>query len=127
MTATAELQMHCLRLLVLAAVGVITGLAVARRPDPVGSFGWMTAGWSLVNAVIALPGFLKPTLDPRTFDDFLAFNLGLNFAYIGVGLVLWRMGTARARGAGLAVAIQGLILLVLDGYLYWAVVVTGRT
>jgi len=113
---------HCDRLIVVAVLFIVAGLLVVRRPDPVGSFGWMTIGWSVVNILIALPGRLSPKVDPKTIDDLLAFNLGLNVAYVAVGVTLLVLGNPRVRGAGIAVMVQGINLLVLDGYLYSQIV-----
>ncbi len=113
---------HCDRLIIVAVLFIVAGLFVVRRPDPVGSFGWMTIGWSVVNILIALPGRLSPKVDPKTIDDLLAFNLGLNVAYVAVGITLLVLGNPRVRGAGIAVMVQGINLLVLDGYLYSQIV-----
>ena len=113
---------HCDRLIIVAALFIVAGLFVVRRPDPVGSLGWMTIGWSVVNILIALPGRLSPKVDPKTIDDLLAFNLGLNVAYVAVGITLLVLGNPRVRGAGIAVMVQGINLLVLDGYLYSQIV-----
>ena len=82
----------------------------------------MTIGWSVVNILIALPGRMNPKVDPKTIDDLLAFNLGLNVAYVAVGITLLVLGNPRVRGAGIAVIVQGINLLVLDGYLYSKIV-----
>jgi hypothetical protein len=113
-----ELRDHCFRLLIISALFIIGGGVIARRPDPIGAFGWMSVAWSIVNALIALPGFLNSKIEPHKFGPFLAFNLGLNFAYIGVGVTMAWLGNPRVKGAGIAVAIQGVVLLVLDAILY---------
>jgi hypothetical protein len=113
---------HCDRLIIVAIAFIVLGIFLMRRPDPVGSFGWMTIGWSVVNILIAVPGRINPKVDPKTIDDLLAFNLGLNVAYVAVGITLLVLGNPRVRGAGIAVIVQGVNLLVLDGYLYSKIV-----
>lgn len=115
------LTAHMDRLIISAAVSIIMGAVFAFRPDEAQrSFGWMTIGWAMVNLAIAIFGRLdrsEPNLAPTR--EFLAFNLGLNIAYIGVAVTLLALGKPPVRGAGLAVAIQGALLLALDGYLFW--------
>jgi hypothetical protein len=43
-------------------------------------------------------------------------------AYVAVGITLLVLGNPRVRGAGIAVIVQGVNLLVLDGYLYSKIV-----
>lgn len=112
----AALDGHLLRLTVWSVLSLVVGLALVRRDR---GFGIMTVGWALVNLAIVVgsrlgsgPGPLGP------FREFLAFNLGLNFGYIGVGVALAVVGRGLARGAGVAVAVQGAALLVLDGVLW---------
>jgi hypothetical protein len=72
----------------------------------------------VVNLIIAAAGWKgsKP-LELSPFREFLALNLGLNVGYIGVGIALGVLGELGVSGAGWAVAIQGLALLILDGFL----------
>lgn len=76
----------------------------------------MTAGWAFVNLLIAAPGLVrpKPVESLRKLREFLAFNLGLNVAYISVGVTV---ALTVNPGAGWAVVVQGAALLVLDGIL----------
>jgi len=115
------LTAHMDRLIVSAIVSIIVGAVFALRPDEAQrTFGWMTVGWALVNLAIAIFGRMdrsEPNLAQTR--EFLAFNLGLNIAYIAVAIALMALGKPAVRGAGLAVAIQGVLLLVLDGYLFW--------
>ena len=50
-------------------------------------------------------------------------NLGLNAAYISTGITLAtpKEASRRSKGFGVAVAVQGLALLALDGYLLWQI------
>lgn len=118
----AALRSHLLRLAALSILSVIIGLAIffAGSGTAQKAFGTMTAGWAVVNLVIV--GFSlrnKQLPDLRAFREFLMLNVGLNFGYIGVGLALCLPSGASAvlMGNGAAVAVQGLILQVLDLYL----------
>lgn len=83
-------------------------------------FALLSAGWCLVNLIIVAASklFGGPTPLPQ-LREFLAFNVGLGFAYVGVGVTMAAMSQGRpfARGAGLAVTLQGTVLLVLDAWL----------
>jgi hypothetical protein len=109
----------------LGAIGVVSMLAAAwimrTQPDPWGrGFAMMTLAWTLFNAIIIAVSWMNRT-EPATasFREFLAFNLGLNFAYIGVGIALWRLGRPAVSGAGAAASVQGAALLALD-LLLWS-------
>jgi hypothetical protein len=68
--------------------------------------------------IVALSWKGKPPANYLKFREFLAFNQGLNFMYIAVGLTLGlAAGPADVRASGWAVVPQGLALLVLDGIL----------
>lgn len=111
---------HLNRLAGWAIGSLLVGLVLILRPEPaLKAAGGMTMVWAAINLAIALGtrgGTEKSAL--ASTREFLALNLGLNCAYIAVGICLLIMGKEAARGSGIAVAIQGLGLLVLDGYLY---------
>lgn len=115
------LTAHMDRLIVAAVVSILVGAAFVSRPTDVQrTFGWVTIGWAIVNLTIAIFGRMdrsEPNLAQSR--EFLAFNLGLNLAYIAVAVTLIALGKPAVKGAGVAVAVQGLILLGLDGYLFW--------
>ncbi|MCW5938874.1 MAG: hypothetical protein KF884_04980 [Fimbriimonadaceae bacterium] len=79
---------------------------------------WM-CGWCLVNlAICGLSWYGKPPGDLRKLREFLMLNEGLNVGYLGVGLALGLSSNAPVvQGAGWAIAIQGVALLVLDTWL----------
>lgn len=118
----ALLRDHLVRLTVWSVVSLTIGLLMAmRRPKDLLA-GWvvLTIGWSIVNLIIAIPGLLRPTPQELVpLREFLWLNMGLNVGYLGVAVTLIVMGRERpfARGAGIAVGIQGLALLILDGVL----------
>lgn len=108
------LRAHLVRLLVAGGLSVVVGLALRRTP-----FGVMTAAWGAVNLLIALAS-LRGGPPGAGFRPFLAFNLGLNLGYVGVGIAMAVLAGDRlnVRGFGQAIVVQGLILLLLDGTLW---------
>lgn len=120
-TLARELRAHLVRLTLWSVFGVGLGLAVvALRSDPAGrSFGIWTAGWCVVNLVIVAASWWgRPPARRDRFREFLMLNLGLNAGYLGVGAALALAAvSSEVRAAGVAVAIQGFALLVLDGWL----------
>jgi hypothetical protein len=121
--AEALLTAHLDRLLIASGLSLIVGTALALRPEPTKIAGWMTAGWAVVNVLIALPGKLNPRVtDPLNLRDVIAVNCGLNVAYIAVAVTLMILGRPRAKSAGAAVLVQGLILFVLDAVLFAQIV-----
>lgn len=115
------LHAHLIRLLATGVVSVLVGLAACVYRREWRSFGAMTAAWGVVDALIAIAGLPNPSIgNPQTFRQFLAFNLGLNLAYVGVGVTMALLAgeRRRTRDFGLAIVVQGLLLLTLDGYLW---------
>jgi hypothetical protein len=123
------LHEHGFRLVVWSTISLILGSLVALRQtrsrpenaDPskfMLGFGSITAGWSLINFVFA---FLTLTTnappEKQALIDMLHVNQILNVGYIVAGIILLFNNRAYGRGAGLAVTIQGIGLLVLDGVL----------
>jgi hypothetical protein len=96
-------------------------------------FGYMAAGWGLINAgIAAFSLYSGPPFDPHTvtlaeylrdeqlFNRILAINSGLNVAYIGVGASMARWGNSnRIRQFGSAIIIQGAFLLTFDAFLLY--------
>lgn len=117
----AEMDAHLVRLLWWSFAWFVAGLVLLYRADEFRrGFASLSAGWCVVNLIIVFFGFrdrTEPVLGQTR--EFLAFNLGLNIAYMAVGITLVVLGADRGfqRGAGYAVLIQGLALLVLDGIL----------
>ena len=120
----ALLLAHLNRLAGWAIGSILVGGWLASRPNPgLKAAGVMSVAWAAINLIIAFAsrgGTATSALSSTR--EFLAFNLGLNFAYIGVGIALLVLGNAVVRANGVAVAIQGLGLLALDGFLYWQLV-----
>jgi hypothetical protein len=121
---------HLLRLIVWGGASVLLGtmmlLVAARaapRPPFLHHFGLQTAAWGTIDLVLGLLSFrnLAPRdlQDAAQLDRFLWLNLGLDAGYVGVGATLaiaaWVLGRRWGGvGAGVAIVIQGLALLVLD-------------
>ena len=120
----SALRDHLVRLALVAVVSMVAGGAVAWRSPSLRAFGLMNAAWGAVDLAIALPGLRHPHVDDaESFGRFLALNLGLNCGYVGVGATMVALAGARAsvKGSGAAVALQGALLLALDGYLASAI------
>ncbi len=116
------LHAHLVRLLAEGALSIIVGWRFRGGQ----AFGLMTVAWGFVDSTIAAIGLRSqrpPSLD--ALRTFLAFNLGLDFAYIGVGLTMAALAgnRTRVRGFGQAIVVQGVLLLWLDGML-WASIPT---
>ncbi|RKH72822.1 hypothetical protein D7X96_03925 [Corallococcus interemptor] len=98
------------------------------------AFFQANAAWNVVNLVIAGLGYHgQATADPASWDlarslsegqrmeQVLLLNAGLDVGYIAFGGLLWERGlrkdSARLRGWGKGVLLQGAFLLVFDGVL----------
>lgn len=98
-----------------AAACVVVGAGLALRADT-RSFGRQSAAWGVVDGAIAYAGIRArrsrgPT-DPARLRRVLLVNAGLDVGYVAGGA--WLTRSARWRGDGQAVIVQGLFLLVLD-------------
>ena len=116
------LHSHLVRLAAWSITSLAVGLLgfLSKRDTGPRSFFGMTAGWALINLIIALASWNgAPPRDLGSFREFLFLNDGLNVAYIAVGVTMILLAAQRPpiKGAGLAVAIQGVGLLVLDSFL----------
>ena len=114
------LRDHLVRLLIAAIVSLLVGSLLAWKLPIARDFGFMTAGWGAVNAIIALANHRNPVVkDVVAFRTFLAFNQGLNLAYIAVGATMMLLAAERLNVPqfGGAIVLQGVLLLALDGWL----------
>ena len=129
-TLEAAERAHLLRLLIWAAVSVLTGTALlawlragARRSALLQHFAIQSAAWGLVDAAIAVG--LMTHIGPRDIasatrlDRLLWLNIGLDAGYALVGFTLiacgWRSGRRLGLvGAGIGVVVQGSALVLLD-------------
>jgi len=116
------LNAHLVRLAVWSGVCLVVAVVSLRNKrflEKTKAFWAMTLGWSVVN--LAICGLAIPRKEPELHGlrEFLMLNLGLNVAYISVGLTLALVKemVRKSKGAGAALVVQGIALLVLDGYL----------
>lgn len=118
--ASDALHDHLHRLLVAGLASVLVGLYLVfvRREDR--DFGIMTAAWGAIDAVIALASMGAGRATAASMVPTIAFNEGLDAGYVGVGLAMILLAGERRRikAFGLAIVVQGAILLALDGKLW---------
>ena len=118
---------HAHRLLLWGLASFAVGLAVlvvARRRERSSllfHFALQTALWGAVTAALGLhvPTQLRDVSGATRLDRLLWLNVGLDAGYTAVGATLalaaWVLGRRLGGiGAGVAIAIQGLALLLLD-------------
>jgi hypothetical protein len=123
-------QQHLLRLLVWCALSILAGtalaatLAVRRIRSPLlTQFSIQMTIWGGVFAAIAITRWttlrLRDLSGAARLERIVWLNIGLDGGYVAAGAVLgiaaWLLGRRVGPvGAGIAVAIQGLALLVID-------------
>jgi hypothetical protein len=131
-------QQHVLRLLVWAALSILGGSAVATmivvrrvRSPLLAHFALQMVIWGVVLG--ALGAFewhglhLRDLASATRLERVLWMNIGFDAGFVGMGAVLALCGriltkNASALGAGVAIIVQGLALLLID--LQFAVVVS---
>jgi hypothetical protein len=119
--------------IVWSALSIAAGLIFATRRDRWWrAFGRQHAGWGVVDVlIVAVAARLKARrmrrlpdpYDPaamlrerRTLRGVLLGNVVADGAYVAAGAVLWNREDPRASGAGAAIVLQGLFLLLHDAY-----------
>ena len=115
-----KLRGHLLRLALISGLSVAGGLlGTFLIQDPMlKSFAFMNAAWGVVNLIICAGSWnSKKPLELRPFREFLIFNVGLNLGWIMLGLPMAFLGKPETAGSGWGIALQGLILFVLDVWL----------
>ena len=117
-----ELSRHGIRLIIVSAV--ILALSVIQEirkhsSDWPRGFWRMAGGWSVIDIVIAIVSLRsQPPSDLPALIRFLELNDCLNIAYVVCGaLMAWRSTKAWINGMGMAIVLQGRVLLMLDSYL----------
>lgn len=121
---------HLLRLFawaalsVLAGTGVLALLAVRRvRSDLLTHFAIQMTAWGVLCGLIGYAGWtglhLRDVSGAARLERLVWLNIGLDAGYVAVGATLALTGRALGRrmslvGAGTAVMVQGLALLLLD-------------
>lgn len=117
-----------------AAGNIVTsGVLISQHQGEERVFHAMNIGWNAVNMSIAAWGYFRTPVHVEReteeldvirrqgrFRNILAFNTGLDIAYIVAGLYAWERGKtseqnrALLRGAGKSLMLQGAFLLVFD-------------
>jgi hypothetical protein len=86
-----------------------------RAQHPLWRAFWLMSGvWALIDALIAMGGWLGSEPSPNSLRQVLLINAGLDVLYIAVGGWLWSRETPMLKGFGLAILIQGIFLLCFD-------------
>lgn len=119
-----ELRAHSTRLLLFSLLFLLPSVLfeIRKLSDPLPQAFWrMTGIWSLIDAVIAIGTLTsKPSADLSGTLRFLVINEGLDLVYVVVGAaMIWRSAKPMIKGFGGAIIIQGLFLLLLDGFLIY--------
>ena len=123
-------QQHLLRLLLWSGLSVIAATAVALllairriRSTLLTHFAIQTAAWGLAIGAIGSIGWrtaqLRDLSGAARLERIAWMNVGLDAGYIGVGAVLAATAWILSRrlggvGAGVAIVVQGMALLILD-------------
>jgi len=124
------------------AVGnlLVSGIAYGQTEGSAKYFHQMNIGWGAVNLALAGTGYLaarRATRQPLTdragnvrrqlsTENLYLFNAGLDVAYVATGFYLLEKGrnptasgsSARWRGYGQSLLLQGGVLLLFDGFQY---------
>ena len=90
-------------------------LGLWRTSQPFWRAFWLMSGvWALIDALIAMGGWLgsEPSLD--SLRQILFINAGIDVIYLVVGAWLWSRVSPLQKGFGLAIMIQGFYLLFFD-------------
>ena len=108
----------------MAGTFAITTIVVRRtRSALLAQFGLQLVGWGLVIGVIAALEWhgvqLRDLSGATQLERVLWMNIGLDAGFVGMGAVLALCGrvlgrNAGAIGAGVAIVVQGLALLLID-------------
>jgi hypothetical protein len=123
-------QQHLLRLLlwsglsIIAGTAAITTIAARRLRSPLlAQFSLQMIGWGVVVGAIAALEWhglhLRDVSGEIRLERLLWMNIGFDAGFVGIGGVLAVAGRLLARnvgavGAGVAIAVQGLALLLID-------------
>jgi hypothetical protein len=111
-----SVEQDLVRVLGRWALGSVAAGALLSLDPRTRGFGRQTAAWGAVDGAIALVGARRQaagrTPDAGRLRRVLLVNAGLDVGYLAAGAGLLR--TARWRGDGAAVLVQGAFLLWLD-------------
>jgi hypothetical protein len=129
-TLLASERAHLLRLVLWGGASVLMGTALlamirarGQRTTLLELFALVTAAWGAVDVALALWGMqslaVRDLAAATRLDRFLWLNVGLDVGYVMVGVTLLIVGWRAVRragliGAGIAVIVQALALVILD-------------
>lgn len=111
---------HLTRLAVWSALWLaLSARNLARRPteEAVRSFWLVTGAWCAVNLAIAGLAWRSPSTDLEALRRLLWASEALNLLFVVAGVALALRNEPRLFGAGVAIGVQALALLVLDAVL----------
>jgi len=120
MTAFQSLSTILLFWTLLSMGAAIVGL-YRPRSDLWRGFWFMNGMWGAIDGAIVLFGSLGSPPTDESLANILRINLGLDVAYLVVGLVLAIRPKPIPKGFGLAILVQGSFLLLLDAAFYFKV------
>ena len=116
-----------------AVINIASG-AVLSKPDGSSrsSFHQMNAGWNLVNAGLATSALVRSKpVEPQKLARVFWINAGLDVVYVAAGFALQQKGCAEGRpdweGWGSSIVLQGISLLLFDGFMGWTMSRYGST
>ena len=120
----ADLHAHAIRLIVISLLLAVPAAVTEFKKNKSGlqsGFIRMLWIWSLIDIVIGFTSYRSPSpKDIHSLIRFLNLNIYLDGGYVVVGVLLaWRAAKPYAKGMGLAVIVQGSVLLVLDLFLLY--------
>jgi hypothetical protein len=123
-------QQHLLRIFLWAGLSIVGGtaslatIAMRRTRSPLlAQFALQLIGWGVVLGAIAAVEWhglhLRDLSGAARLERLVWMNVGLDAGFVAVGAVLAGVGRVLARnagavGAGVAIVIQGLALLLID-------------
>ena len=84
------------------------------------AFWFMSGLWGLIDGAIAYSGMFGEPMPLSDVVRIVQINAGLDVLYLIVAAILLTRQSPLAKGFGLAIAIQGLFLLILD-VTFWVI------
>ena len=112
-TIFAALTVQILAWALVSLGAAVVGLYA--RPREFWRGFWFMAGvWGLIDGGIGLSGLFDLSVTAEKLAPILRINLGLDAAYLVVGLVLLTRPKPVLKGFGAAVVVQGLFLAAFD-------------
>lgn len=100
----------------LSLGAAVAGLYFSPKKDAEywGAFWFMNGIWGLIDGIIGWANLITTSPTIIFLRKILSINLGLDFVYIIVGVVLLTRAKPVLKGFGYAILLQGLFLLIFD-------------